>query len=228
MPLYEVVLNQRCFQQQCINRWNYVMTGTPAAVTGSFALLSAMGFISNIVTFEDGTIARELQQLQSESAEFIDVSARAIYIDDDFYGTPFVDGTAGVNGTLATSLSPTDAFGFRSSRVKQSIRRGTKRFVGVDENHVTNGGQFSSGVTGQMEVLAGVMSDALSYTDEGNSLTFTPCVVQKEKYTTPSGKDAYRYYATEVAQAAHLAQGIAWEIYQETRTQVSRQYRRGS
>jgi hypothetical protein len=86
---------------------------------------------------------------------------------------------------------------------------------------------FGSGTLGAMELLASVMGDTLTYDDEGNTLTYTPCVVQKEKYTTPSGKDAYRYYATESAQAPHLAVGVAWEVYDTERSQVSRQYGHG-
>jgi hypothetical protein len=51
MPLYEVVLEQRYYNQQVVNRWNYVGSGTPASVTGSFALLSALGFISTTNLF---------------------------------------------------------------------------------------------------------------------------------------------------------------------------------
>lgn len=72
------------------------------------------------------------------------------------------------------------------------------------------------------------MSATLTYDDSGNTLTFTPCIAQKEEYTTPRGKKAYKYYPTEVAQAAHLASGIAWSYYPQTRTQGSRQYGRGS
>ena len=76
--------------------------------------------------------------------------------------------------------------------------------------------------------LATAMGATLNYTDEGNALSFAPAIISKEKYTTPSGKEAYKYYASEVLQAAHTATGILWEIYGETRTQGSRQYGRGS
>lgn len=228
MPLYEVVLEQRYFNQQTINRWNYMLTGTPAAVTGSFGLLSIMGFLAASTTLLEGTIAGELQQLQNQAVVFVQATARAVFIDDDFYGNAFLANTIGGGEASASALSPTVAFGFRSSRVKQSIRRGYKRFVGVGEQQVANGGSFIGGGAAQMEEVAEAMSETLVYDDEGTSLTYTPCIVQKEKYTTPSGKDAYRYYATEVAQSAHLAQGIDWEIYDFSRTQGTRQYGRGS
>lgn len=229
MPLYEVVLEQAFEGQQCINRWNYVMTGTPAAVTGSFALLSAIGALSETTTLNPSSLFGKIQAIQNASVSFTQAIARAIYIDDDFYDNPFLANTKGAQGNAGSAYSPIDAYGFRSTRVKQSIRRGYKRFVGVDTSLVGSGGRVNDSGDTLMATLAAAMAATLSYTDEGNSLTFAPCVVSKEKYTVPtSGKTAYRYYPTEVAQAAHLAQGIGWEAYDRVSSQTSRQYGRGA
>ena len=227
MPLYEVVLEQRYGNQQCINRWNYVGTGTPSAVQMSFALLSAMGFLPVATTLPTGTVGNALQGIQSVAVTFVQALARAIYVDTDFYNSPFLAGTAGAVGTAAGALSPTAAFGFRSSRVRQSVRRGFKRFVGVDKGMVDSGGQLVGAAQTAAVAVATRMGQTLTYNDEGNTLTFTPCIVQKEKYTTPLGNTAYRYYEDSAIQDAHLAQGILWEYYPQSRTQVSRQYGRG-
>lgn len=228
MPLYEVVLEQQYYNQQVVNRWNYVGSGTPASVTGSFALLSALGFISTTDLLPDSTVGGEIQRLQVGQVTFVQATARAIYIDADFYGNPFFSGTVGQTSISGEGLSPTSAFGFRSSRVVQSIGRGFKRFVGVSEGAVDGGGVMSSAALTQMGQLVTAMNAALTYDDEGNTLTFTPCIAQKEKYTTPLGNDAYRYYPTEILQAPHNAVGIRWEAYTTQRTQNSRQYGKGS
>jgi len=228
MPLYEVVVEQRYNQQQCINRFNYLGTGTPSAVTPSFGLLSIMGFLAASTTFVTTTVAGKMQLLQNPQVTFIQATARAVYIDDDFYGNGFLSGTIGVNPAGGNPLFGQAAFAFRSNRVKQSIGRGYKRFAGVSESMINDYSVFTSTEQLNMEALAEVMGDTLTYDDEGNSLTYVPCIVQKEKYTTPSGKTAYKYYATEVAQAAHIAQGIDWEIYQAMGTQNSRKVGRGS
>lgn len=228
MPLYEVVLEQLYEGQQCINRWNYLMSGTPAAVTGSFALISVLGGLALSTTLTDGTVMGEIQALQNSQVQFVQVTARAVYIDDDFYGNAFLVNTIGGQGNAGSAYAPIDAYGFRSSRVKQSIRRGYKRFVGGDTALIGSGGRINSSGDAQMAILATAMGAVLNYTDDGNSLSFSPCIASKEKYTTDSGKTAYKYYATEVAQAAHLAQGILWEPYDRVSSQVSRQYGRGS
>lgn len=225
--IMEVTLQQTYENQICINRWNYVATGTPAATTLSFALLSAMGFLPVTTTLTDGTVGGELQSLQNGGVFFDQCIARAVYLDDDFYDSPFLANTNGAGSSGANAMTPINAWGFKSSRVKQSIGRGYKRFVGMGEDQVGAGGIIVSGAQTQMGVLASAMGDTLSFDDEGTTLTFIPAIVQKEKYTTPSGKFAYKYYASEATQLLHSAQGISWVGYAETRSQVSRQYGRG-
>jgi len=227
MALYEVTVEGRYFNQQTINRWNYVGTGTPAAVTPSFGLLSILGFLPVSTTFLNTTVAGRWQGLVNPNFFFIQAVARAVYVDDDFYGNGFLANTIGINTVGGNPMSPISSFGFRSNRVKQSIGRGYKRFAGVAEAAVGDGGVFTSGTLGAMELLAEVMGETLVYDDEGNSLTYVPCVVQKLKYTTPSGKEAYKYYPSEAAQAPHIAEGVNWEVYDTERSQVSRQYGHG-
>jgi len=197
MPLYEMVLEQSFEGQQCINRFNYLMSGTPAAVTGAFALISAVGGLALSTTLTDGTLMGEVQTLQNSQVQFVQITARAVYIDDDFYGNAFLANTIGGQGNAGSAGSPIDAYGFRSSRVKQSIHRGYKRFVGTDTAYVGSGGRVNSSGDTQMALVATELGSVLSYTDDGNSLTFTPCIVSKEKYTTDTDHTAYKYYDTE-------------------------------
>lgn len=226
--LMELTLFQTYFNQKCVNRYNYVASGTPAAVTLSFALASIMGFLPTASDLADDTVGGSLQLFQSAGVSFDSVIARAVYIDDDFYDSPFLAGTHGLLTSGGQSQSPLDAFGFFSSRVKQSIGRGYKRYVGVCEATVDDGGVIASGSLGVLQDHADLLSATLNYTDEGNSLTFVPCIVQKEKYTVESsGKFAYRYYADQATQLTHTAQGVSWSPYETIRSQVSRQYGRG-
>jgi len=226
--IMEVTLFQQYQNQEAVDRWNYVASGTPAAVSLSFALLTAMGFLPTSTTLADTTVGGELQALQNSTVRFASALARAVYVDDDFYDSPFLANTFGAVGNEASASSPTLAYGFRSNRVKQSIGRGYKRFVGVESSYAGNGGEMATLAITQMTALATAMSQTLTYDDEGNTLTFIPCIVQKEKYTvTSSGKFAYRYYASQATQLTHTAQGVVWENYTQSRSQVSRQYGRG-
>jgi len=225
--IYELTLVTLYFNQVCINRWNYVMSGTPAAVTGSFALAFASGFIRTEIDggFPFGTLANNVRVNLNEGVRFLEVTSRALYSVTDFYASPI---NPPKFGTVAGEGSaPFVAFGFRTNRVRTDIRRATKRLVGVTETDVSTGGVITSTRFTALVALADVMSNNLTYTDEGQNLTFAPLVCKKQKYVSPSGKPAYRYFPTLSEQLDNSATSIIWQPYATVRSQTSRQYGRG-
>lgn len=229
MAILEAVLSQTYQNQQIINRWYYVSSGTPVGVSLSLALCSAMGLVAPTppsVTFPDLTIGVALQALQHTDVTFVSTAVRDLYSDSDFYESAYPSGIFGTAG--GTAASPALAYGFFTDRVRQSVRRGAKRIVGVSEDAMGAGGVLVSPFIVPADTLATRMGETLAYTAGGNSLTFVPAVLSFESYTTPSGRVAYRPYATEAEQLARTAQGVKWSFKPNVRTQVSRQYGRGS
>lgn len=231
MALYEVTLTQSFHGVECVNRFNYQLTGTPAAVLGSYALVSAFGAIYDTGGggYPSGSLIQKISDIQGNDVTFTGITAKNLYSVTDFYSTPFQPALTG--GNASESLSPINAYGFYSSRVRTDVRRGSKRFVGVGIDRVSAGGLLdSSGIAG-CTALATALGATLTYNDEGNTLSFAPCVLSKERYTVP-GSDparyAYRYYSTETAQLSHAAVGILWTYYAQVRSQTSRQYGRGN
>lgn len=226
MALYEVLLRGVLNGQQHINRFNYVSSGTPASVSHSFALTSALGFIPAAGVFPADKFFAALLANVSPALAFLEVETRAIYSPTDFYVTPM---PANAVGTYpGEQLPPTLAVGFRTNRVRTDIRRGTRRFGGLTETHLTGPSTWSSGAATGWATLATRMSAVLAYDDEGNTLTYSPCVVGRDSYVTGSGHTAYRYFESETAQMDRLALGIVWSPYAQARTQVSRQFGRGA
>jgi len=228
MPVMEAALRCEYFGQEVINRWNFVASGTPAAVSFSFALASAMGFVRGSVSPfypADGYFAL-INPLQVVNVLYRELVVKDVYSVTDFYTTPFVHGEAGT--AAGEGLSPILAYGFKSNRVVSNIARGTKRFAGVPESAVDTGGIIASAALTAMNAVAEKMGDTLTYDDEGSTLTFIPTIVSKELYVTPSGKNAYRYWPSEAVQLTHVAQGITWEPYLQVRGQASRQYGKGA
>jgi len=228
--LYEVVLQGTLFNQLIVNRWNYRSDGDDVPSKNSFGLVSAMGLIPTSGDFPASTVGDAMQALASTSMTWQQVICRAVYDPVDFVDIPFVPNAEGDEGA-AVSEAPFTAYGFRTNRVRTDIGRGYKRFAGVTEDAVDAGGVIASAVTSSLGALAGFMSDVLSFTESGLTITFTPCVVKKQKYTTPAGNPAYRYIPVadggESAQLDDIATGITWEPYTQVRTQVSRQYGKG-
>lgn len=228
MPLMELTLVQDYQGQEIVNRWNYLAAGTPAAVSFSFALTSAIGAIESGGVYPADTLMTDLAACQNGGVSFIETSVKDVYSVTDFFTSPFIVALDGTDATAGQPQSPTMAYGYRTNRTRLDIRRGTKRFVGVGETRTESGGIISQGfLDSQITDLATTMGSVLQYDDSGNILSFTPVIVGKEKYTTPSGRDAYRYYGTEAEQLTHLMQSIVWQPYTQVRTQTSRQYGRG-
>jgi len=225
--LYELLLRQRLYDQQVINRFHYLMTGTPATVLGSFGLMFAAGCIPEGVppAYPTNTLFSELRDMQSSDVYYEEVVASALYDVTDFYLRPF---PTDVQGTYsAPASSPVLAYGFTGSRVRSDIRRGQKRVAGVVEALIGDGGEVvGTGVT-QGALLAAEIGATITYDDEGNTLTYTPVTLSFEEYVTPAGNTAYRKYETLLEQMEHYAAGAEWVMKPFVRTQNSRQYGHG-
>lgn len=234
MPLHEVVVRADYYGQECINRYNYISAGTPTTINRSQALVDAMGYdlATGTTTFFFNTVAGTVQAMVSSAVTFVDILAKNVYDPTDFYTYAFPSGTTGSAETAGEPMSPAFAYGFRSVRTRLDIKRGFKRFVGCNEGPVGPGGEINAThLTGAMEDVAFRLGETITFDNEGVTTTFTPVIVKKFAYTTPSGNTAYRYATEadggETAQLEQVAVAEQWQPYTQVRTQVSRQYGRG-
>ena len=187
-----------------------------------------MGFVPTAGSFPVSTLAANIQAVLSDELTFVSILVRALYDDpSDFYDQTFPTGVNGNQGGDDSS-TPVLAYGFRTNRTRSDIDRGTKRFAGVVDAAVTDGGVVDASVLTALQAIADSMSDTLAYTTGGSSLSFAPIVVQKFMYTTPPAKKAYRYYETEAEQLEHIMENVTWTPYDRIRSQTSRQYGHGA
>lgn len=228
MPqLYELTLTQEYFGQVALNRWNYITDSTPAGGTLPQLLVEAFGALPENGLFPENTLFDAIRNIQSTAVRYVGIECFDVYVPTAFYSTPFPSGTNGIPGTEPTS--PTQAWGFRSSRSRRDIRRGFKRFAGVQEGNVGPGGVIPQAMLNLLDVVAQRMTDPLTIDDDGNTVVFQPCIVSKEKYAVPdSTTEAYRYYEDPTVQFENIATSILWQPYNTVRTQTSRQYGRGA
>lgn len=223
--LYELVLTSTYFDQTMVNRFNYSSSGDPASVLGSFALTSAFGAISSAGAYPLGTLFQRIRGVVSNATIFRTVSVRALrdYAPTDFFETPFLNPTVGVRG--GEPASPINAIGFRTTRTRTDIRRATKRFGGMSEADMVNGGQIQSDLLPDVNALATALGATLTYDDNGNTISFFPVVCKRDRTVDPEdGKVSYPYYPTLTQQLANISIGFLWEPYTTVRSQVSRQY----
>jgi len=226
MAIMEVLLRARIDGELSVNKFNYVSSGGSPEGSLSFNLANAMGFVLTGGVFPAGTIMDWLWTNLTNNFVFDEVQVRDIYSLTDFYTLPFAAGTAGQ--AAGDSLPPFAAYGFRSNRIRSDIRRGTRRFAGVNESVVGDGGILTAPGITLVNTMATRMSATLTVSADPVNLEFDPAVLSKEEYTAPSGNPAYRYYSTSGEQLDHAAVGVTWEPYTAIRSQVSRQYGRGA
>lgn len=226
MALMEATLVGTYGGVECVNRFTYQSSGTPAAVTLSFLLVRAMGGIASAGVYPPTGLMQRIANSISENFSFVTLTAKDLYSVTDFYSLPFVEPLTGVLG--GDAAAPNVTYGYRTNRVRSDIRRGTKHFSGVAETTVGGVGFLAGGyISGVGAALATALGAVLTETDEGNTVTFTPVVMGRQRYNPathlpdPAGK-AYRYYPTYSEQLSHLAAGVVWDIYSDTRTQTSR------
>lgn len=231
MPaLMEVVLSQVVGGEQTINRWNYLADGDTGSTTNSFGLIMALtggALTGSPPAFATDTFMRRLQELQVTAVQFASIAVKNVYSTTDFQEFAF---TSAVTGTIGTGdpAAPWIVYPFRTNIVRTDIGRGQKRISGVSEDLMGDFGAVGTSPTAEVTLFAEAMSETLTYSASGASLTFTPCVVKREKYQVQAPamgvaeRFAYRYYETFAEQAEFIASGVVWTPQARVSTQDSR------
>lgn len=228
MPVMELVLDRRYNNQQCISKYNYVASGIPSSVTLSFALASAFGVIPNTGIYPSNTPFQTLQAMQNAGVTYLETIVKDLYSVTDFYTAPFLSGVIGTGGAASGALAAYEAYAFRTNRVRSDINRGHKRYEGVAESAVDAYGVVASAAMPTLDAHAEKLSEVLTYDDEGNTITFAPCIIKLKREGTPETGYDYVKWPTEAEQLANLAQGVEWSALNTTTTQNSRKVGRGS
>lgn len=228
MPVMSLKLDRRYNGQQCISEYHYVASGVPSTVSLSFALASAFGVIESLGTYDPATPFGSLLAWQVAGVSYVETVAKDLYSVTDFYTNPFISGLTGLGGGAGASESPFIAAGFRTNRIRSDIRRGFKRYEGITDANVGSYGEFASPFLAALVAHATYISDTLTYDDEGNTLTFVPCVISLKKNLTDLDQGKYIKWPTEAEQLEHLASGVVYTADAFATTQNSRKVGRGS
>lgn len=227
MAIYEVLIRQSYFAQECINRMHYVNT-TPLGAPTAASLAEAFGANSlSSGYFDADSVMGKIQAMQTDAASFLEVQVRNLYSATDFFTVAYNPPPFGTDAN-GDGMSPAVAYGFVSNRVTLAVRRGHKRFVGVAEGNVAAGGLIAGAFYATLTDVADALSASLNQVDGVTTSVAVPAVLAYQSYVTPSGKTAYKPYDDEATQLAHAAVGVTYTFMPAVRTQRSRQYGRGS
>jgi hypothetical protein len=247
MPILELTISTLANGQELTNRWNYVVLGgsTPLIPSASNALITALGYRSwnqaeqaYLLNGEDN-FANAYRLFINNQYRVLSVVCSDLYnvFDFDTYTPdPNLEGvgvrpTSDVASSTGNAAATWAAVGYTSNRTRQDIRAGQKRVSGLVESDFQNFGRLSpTALTGFIGDLGFAMSAIL---DLGGGWLALPAVLSREKYEVldnngqPTGRFAYRPYATEEAQLSHAMYPVTWTAKPFVRSQVSRQTGRG-
>jgi hypothetical protein len=235
MPaVMELTLSGLNQNQRWINRWNYYVAPPAGVLTLAAGMITPLGFVdvnTGVPGFQIGAGTFLYDLLQMTCNTFSVDTLQILNVRDplDFYSTSIAPPFVGVLAQPAASPALTHKF--RSSVVRRDIRPGQKAIGGVQRDQMDSGGGFNAAHLTKMQAFAARMSANLESTVGGNTITYQPCVVKKERYAVSPGDPdttyAYRYPVNEADLLANLAIGVTWSAISTVRTQVSRQYGRG-
>jgi hypothetical protein len=229
MPMYRVTLEGNYSGQQTINTFDMLSGAVPSGENGALLVLAGMGFApyTGLTPFGVDTFAGKLSLAQTVQAFFIQAVCRNLYSNTDFYTFAFAPDTHGQR--TGQGMSPVLAAGFTTDRTRLDIRRGQKRFVGVSESDVDAAGYLNSDGQTVWNAVGNTMDNITVVPVGAGTFTFTPYVFQKQKVErgTPL-KTHYDEWATEAEALEHIAKINVWTLKPTVRSQVSRQFGRGS
>jgi hypothetical protein len=224
--LYEITLKGTYFAQVVINRWNYYVPAIDGDAATANQLANAFGMPVTAGDFREDSVLAAIQAFQTSNMIYSSLFIRDVFSETDFTER-FPDAVGAVVGE---AQSPVLSLGFRTDIKRLNVGRGMKRLAGVAEGATGTGGSITGTYITAGELIATRMSETIADAGADVSAAFIPCVAGKLKYVVP-GSDpvryAYKYFPDIDTQFDHLGIGVTWEMYDQVRTQGSRQYGRG-
>jgi hypothetical protein len=227
--MYTVTLEANYLGQQIINSWDFVSGTVPSGQLGSLLVLAGWGLapFDTIELFGEDTVASKFALAQAGSVVYVQAICKNLYSNTDFYTFAFDAATHGQRS--GQGLSPVSAAGFSTDRTVANIRRGQKRFVGVVEGDVDDGGVINADGRTVWENVGGAMENVTVVPVGAGTFTFTPYVFSKHRVVDPdTGRVSYEAWPDEATAMEHIARINQWNLKPQVRSQVSRQYGRGS
>jgi len=217
--------------QLYMNTFNWFYDGSSLTTINdlSFMIAQKLGVDPNDLSEPfDGSFLHDLMTHFAIGGGLDQIYIRDVYNVNDFFVTP-LSGT-GWSGAAAaaTALSSIMAATATSSRTRQDIRAGQKRLPAPQEASVDGyDGALTAGALADIQVTMDILDDGLDITISLVNHFFANAIVKKEKYTTPSGKKAAKYYADPEVQFTKIAYPVTWTVNPYVSSQDTRKRGRG-
>lgn len=180
--VFQLVLRQSLFTNEILNVFYYqqLNANNDPDNNSSVSLLGA--FVEDVLP--------EIAPIQITNLNYVGIDVINLFNPDDLFSDDSISPSTG--SYVVTSVLPQFmAWEFRTARLTRSIRRGYKRFAGLDEAMVADGGA-ASGILADLASAATAISANIAYSSAPLAPTFRPVVVKRIKETDAEGNVTYR------------------------------------
>jgi hypothetical protein len=211
-----------------INEFNLLNNSLSEATNASLNIIESLGYNSGAPTAPvASSVLDTYRGISNTGVAITQLYCRDVYNVNDFAQVT-VSGS-GWDGNRAGTPAPSfQATKIKSTRTRQDIKSGFKALPpGLLADVTTATGTLSSAYITLMQTLCTRLSNGTSPFVGPIQAFFGWAIVGKEKYTTPSGRTAYRYYQDPVVQAEHIATPVTWAPVERATTQTTRKLGRG-
>jgi len=217
--------------QLYMNKFNWFNSGDTSLFPNDMSLRAAVTLGYDTAAPGTPTTGSFLDLLRSQFdtlGGLTQLYFRDVYNVNDFFATPLTGaGWAGLQAA-ATNLASMIAVSATSTRTRQDIRAGQKRLPSLQEGGVSGSdGLIAGSIIEDYQDVLDQLGDGLDIGVGVGFEFFANAIVGKERYTTGSGKDAYRYYLSPTTQFDHIAYPVTWSVNEYITTQNSRKRGRG-
>lgn len=231
--VFRISIVGKYLSQLTVNTFDYVAGTDVPAQAGILSLVQRLGFTDpnnvTVSTFDPNALGGAWQGWTSDIFKFLSIYAYTPYDLAGLYDAPFPDTTVGLKATSPGGATPSFlALQYRSTRNKRGIRRGFKRFAGVDETELT-GNSFDPGVADvERNFLGNKLGHVYTVDVDGSSVLFSPAVLKT--YLPDNGgrtKSGYSLNIDEATEISDSMTGMQYEADPSPTTQSSRKPGRG-
>lgn len=229
MKIMEFVLRAEGPTGMIMNEFNLVNTSLSEVTNASLNIIESLGYAPGTpATPVANSVFDRWLELTYPNVEIREFYCRDIYNVNDFAQVT-VSGV-GWQGSRATGNAEPAfmAAKLKSTRTRQDIKAGYKALPPMlDVDVVNSTGAIAASYITLMTTLCTALGNGTSPFVGVTQAYFAWAIVGKQKYTTPSGKTAYRYYPTMAEQAENMAYPVSWAPVERATTQDSRKFGKG-
>lgn len=180
--VFQLTLRQRYFDTQVLNVFYYQQLNANNDPVNNSSVILLGAFAEDVLP--------AISNIQVTELAYEGIDVINLFNVEDLYSDDSVEPTAGAY-VVTSVMSPFNALEFRSSRVSRAIRRGYKRFAGMDESMIEDG-FLASAFVPAITAVSNAITVSIAFSGAPLGATFNPVIVKRIREVDAEGNVTYR------------------------------------